>query len=203
MANTNFTRLIAYARVSTQDQDTALQLDALREAGCKIIFQEKASGASRSGRPELASCLEQIRSGDVLVVYKIDRIARSLTDLLNILSHLQQRGATIKSLTEPIDTTSSMGVFVVQILGAVAQLERSMIRERSIAGQNAARLRGRLPGRDRAMEPDLEASMVAEYQAGGTTYASLAFKYDVSLSVVKRAVYRVTKPSDYCLRSKV
>jgi len=78
-----------------------------------------------------------------------------------------------------------------------------MIRERSIAGQNAARQRGRMPGRERAMEPDLEASMVAEYLAGGITYASLSFKYDVSLSVVKRAVYRVTKPAEYQLRAKV
>ena len=142
---------IGYARVSTQDQDTALQLDALNLAGCAVIFQEKASGASRRGRQELERCLGSLKRGDVLIVYKIDRIARSLFDLLGILRQLEEIGATIKSLTEPIDTTNSMGLFVVQILGAVAQLERAMIRERSMAGQIAARDRGRLPGRVRAL----------------------------------------------------
>ncbi len=182
--------LVGYARVSTQDQDTALQLDALDRAGCQVVFQEKASGASRRGRVELAKCLASLRRGDVLVVYKIDRIARSLFDLLDMLRHLERVGATIKSVTEPLDTTNSMGVFVVQILGAVAQLERSMIRERSIAGQIAARARGRIPGRVRALSPGDEVALVAEYQAGGITQAGLATKYDVSTSVVKRAVQR-------------
>ncbi|PIF90277.1 DNA invertase Pin-like site-specific DNA recombinase [Acidovorax sp. 62] len=182
---------IGYARVSTQDQDTALQLDALAKAGCTDIYQEKASGASRRGRQELARCLASLAKGDVLVVYKIDRIARSLFDLLAILRQLETVGATIKSVTEPLDTTNSMGVFVVQILGAVAQLERSMIRERSIAGQIAARARGRLPGRVRALPSDDEAALVAEYAAGGITQAGLATKYGVSTSVVKRAIQRV------------
>ena len=134
---------IGYARVSTQDQDTALQIDALKKSGCQKIYEEKASGATRRGRAELARCLASLGKGDVLVVYKIDRIARSLFDLLDILGQLERVGATIKSITEPLDTTNSMGVFVIQILGAVAQLERSMIRERSIAGQQAARARGR------------------------------------------------------------
>ncbi len=131
---------------------------------------------------------------DVLVVYKIDRIARSLFDLLAILRQLETVGATIKSVTEPLDTTNSMGVFVVQILGAVAQLERSMIRERSIAGQIAARARGRMPGRVRALPSENEAALVAEYAAGGITQAGLATKYGVSPSVVKRAIQRA-KPS--------
>lgn len=192
--------LIGYARVSTQDQDTALQLDALNKAGCQKIYQEKASGASRRGRVELARCLESLTRGDVLVVYKIDRIARSLFDLLDILRHLERVGATIKSVTEPLDTTNSMGVFVVQILGAVAQLERSMIRERSIAGQVAARARGRVPGRVRALSAEDERAVVAEYQAGETTYRGLALKHGVSESVIKRAVYRATKPADYLKR---
>ena len=195
--------LIGYARVSTQEQDTALQLDALGQLGCKVIYQEKASGASRRGRPELARCLDALKNGDVLVVYKIDRVARSLFDLLDILRHLDKVGAAIKSVTEPLDTSNSMGVFVIQILGAVAQLERSMIRERSIAGQIAARARGRLPGRDRAMSTEDEAALVREFLQGGITYKELALKYDVSQSVVKRAVYRVTKPAAYLARGKV
>ena len=171
---------IGYARVSTQDQDAALQLDALTKAGCQTIFQEKASGSSRRGRHELARCLALLGKGDVLVVYKIDRIARSLFDLLEILRQLEGVGATIKSVTEPLDTTNSMGVFVVQILGAVAQLERSMIRERSIAGQIAARQRGRVPGRSRDLSGENERALVAEYLAGGITYESLGHKYGVS-----------------------
>ena len=194
--------LIGYARVSTQDQDTALQLDALNKAGCEKIFQEQASGASRRGRQELARCLASLGRGDVLIVYKIDRIARSLFDLLEILRQLERVGATIKSVTEPLDTTNSMGVFVVQILGAVAQLERSMIRERSIAGQIAARERGRLPGRIRSLSTEEEGALVAEYQTGKTTYKGLSVKYGVSASAAKRAVYRAVKSSDYLKRMK-
>lgn len=194
--------LIGYARVSTQEQDTALQLDALNKAGCEKIFQEKASGASRRGRKELANCLASLGRGDVLIVYKIDRIARSLFDLLEMLRQLERVGATIKSITEPLDTTNSMGVFVVQILGAVAQLERSMIRERSMAGQLAARERGRLPGRLRSLSADEERSLVAEYQTGKTTYKGLSVKYGISESAAKRAVYRVVKSSEYLKRMK-
>jgi DNA invertase Pin-like site-specific DNA recombinase len=195
--------IVGYARVSTQDQDTALQLDALSKLGCDVVFQEKASGATRRGRPELARCLASLNRGDVFVVYKIDRIARSLFDLLDILRHLERVGATIKSVTEPLDTTNSMGVFMIQILGAVAQLERSMIRERSIAGQLAARARGRLPGRNRALESSDEAALVREYLEGNTTYRSLAVKYGCSESVAKRAVYRITKSAEYLKRGRV
>lgn len=194
--------LIGYARVSTYEQDTALQLDALSAVGCEKVFQEKASGASRSGRAELARCLASLRKGDTLVVYKVDRIARSLFDLLDILRHLEKVGATIKSVTEPLDTTNSMGVFVIQILGAVAQLERAMIRERSIAGQLAARERGRLPGRVRVLTPENEAALVEEYLEGRATYAGLAHKFGVSESAAKRAVYRVTKSQEYVKRVK-
>jgi len=194
---------IGYARVSTQEQDTALQLDALKHLGCEVVYEEKASGASRRGRPELARCLDALGKGDVLVVYKIDRVARSLFDLLDILRHLERVGASVKSVTEPLDTTNSMGMFVIQILGAVAQLERSMIRERSIAGQLAARARGRLPGRDRALSSEDELALVREYQEGGVTYRALSVKYDVSPSVAKRAVYRVTKPLAYLQRGKI
>ena len=202
MANFECNRLVGYARVSTEDQDTALQMDALLKAGVTEVYQEKASGASRRGREELARCIASLGRGDVLVVYKIDRIARSLHDLLDILRHLDSVGATIKSLTEPIDTTNSMGMFVVQILGAVAQLERSMIRERSMAGQIAARNRGRLPGRVRQLTAAQELEIVAEYTAGGTTYQGLSIKHGVSSHVIKRAVYRTTKSPEYLARTK-
>lgn len=194
--------LVGYARVSTQDQDTALQLDALARLGCSVVFEEKGSGATRKGRKELARCLASLRKGDTLCVYKIDRIARSLFDLLDILHHLERVGAAIKSVTEPLDTANPMGVFMVQILGAVAQLERSMIRERSIAGQLSARERGRVPGRVRSLG-DFESKAVAEYLSGDCTYAGLALKYGVSVSAIKRAVYRVTKPAEYAKRCKL
>lgn len=195
--------LVGYARVSTQEQDTALQMDALARMGCNVVFQEKASGSSRRGRVELAKCLGSLRRGDTLVVYKIDRIARSLFDLLDVLRQLERVGAMIKSITEPLDTTNAMGVFVIQMLGAVAQLERSMIRERSIAGQIAARERGRLPGRIRALSAEVEADLVADYLSGLHTYKGLSLKYDVSVSVAKRAVYRVTKSPSYITNAKI
>lgn len=195
--------IYGYARVSTREQETHLQLDALNRLGCEFIFQEKASGASQRGRPELARCLAALREGDLLVVYKIDRVARSLFDLLDILRKLEKAGATIKSVTEPLDTTNSMGMFMVQVLGAVAQLERSMIRERSIAGQIAARARGREPGRERALSSEAEAELVAAYRQGDVTYRELAARYGVSVHVAKRAVYRVTKSAEYLKRGKV
>ena len=194
--------LIGYARVSTQDQDNAMQLDALAKLGCQVVYEEKGSGSTRKGRKELARCLASLRKGDTLCVYKIDRIARSLFDLLDILHHLEKVGAAIKSVTEPLDTTNPMGVFMIQVLGAVAQLERSMIRERSMAGQRAARARGRVPGRLRSLG-DFESKAVADYLSGDCTYAGLALKYGVSVSAIKRAVYRVTKPAEYAKRCKL
>ncbi|QHI96740.1 recombinase family protein [Xylophilus rhododendri] len=181
---------IGYARVSTREQETHLQLDALRLAGCSVIFEEKASGASQRGRPELARCIGSLQRGDTVVVYKIDRMARSLSDLLDILRRIERAGATIKSVTEPLDTTNSMGMFVVQILGAVAQLERAIIRERSIAGQMAARARGKFPGRICELSREDEQAAVAAYLSGGTTYNIIGRRFGVSSSVVKRAVYR-------------
>lgn len=190
--------LIGYARVSTKDQETDLQLDALKRAGVTRIFEEKAS--SVGARPQLRRCLAALRPGDVFVIYKLDRVARSLPDLLSILADIKASGALVKSLTEPLDTTTAMGSFVIQILGAVAELERGIIRERSIAGQRAARDRGNLPGRPRSLSPDDEAEVVRLYLTGQYTIAALALRYDVSDSVVKRALYRVKKPGHSSLR---
>lgn len=134
--------IIGYARVSTQDQNAELQLDALRGAGCEELFQEKATGKFRE-RPELTACLRSMRKGDTLVVWKLDRLARSLKDLVEIVHDLNQRGVGFRSLTEAIDTTSSGGRLVFHIFGALAEFEHSLIRERTIAGLVAARARGR------------------------------------------------------------
>lgn len=191
-------RLIGYARVSTREQETHLQLDALRAAGVSAVYQEKTSSVGM--RPELQRCLAQLRPGDVLVVYKIDRIARSLSDLLAILERIRLAGALVRSLTEPLDTTSAMGSFVIQILGAVAQLERGIIRERSIAGQRAAVARGAVVGRRRALSPEDEAEVVSLYLTGLHTFPKLADRFGVSVSVVKRAVYRVRSPGHSSLK---
>lgn len=142
--------IIGYARVSTQDQNPALQTDALTKAGCEQLFHEKATGASKD-RPELAACLRMLRSGDTLVVWKLDRLARSLKDLVEIIDDLQKRGVGFRSLTEAIDTTSTGGRLVFHIFGALAEFEHSLIRERTIAGLAAARARGRHGGRKPAM----------------------------------------------------
>lgn len=190
--------LIGYARVSTRDQETDLQLDALARAGVTKIFEEKASSVGT--RPQLRRCLAALCPGDVFVIYKLDRVARSLPDLLSILADIKAAGALVKSLTEPLDTTTAMGSFVIQILGAVAELERGIIRERSIAGQRAARDRGVLPGRPRSLPPDGEAEAVRLYLTGRYTIAGLAQRYGVSDSAIKRALYRVKKPGHSSLK---
>ncbi len=178
--------LIGYARVSTNDQDTALQLDALREAGVRKVYSEKTSSVGK--RPQLAALLERIKAGDVLVVWKLDRLARSLGDLLGILEALRERGAGLRSLTEPIDTSSAMGVFVLQVLGAVAQLERSMIRERSIAGQVAAYRRGVRWGGRRPSLGQKETALARRLHDRGHTMQSIAEQLGVSRSTVSRAL---------------
>lgn len=172
--------------------------DVLRLNTQQQIFEEKASSVGT--RPQLRRCLSALRPGDVFVIYKLDRVARSLPDLLSILADIKAAGALVRSLTEPLDTTTAMGSFVIQILGAVAELERGIIRERSIAGQRAARDRGVLPGRPRAMSPDDEAEAVRLYRAERYTIAGLAQRYEVSDSVIKRALYRVKKPGHSSLK---
>jgi len=138
--------LIGYARVSTQDQKPELQLDALKQAGCEEVFVEKASGAQRE-RPELAAALRHARKGDVLVVWRLDRLARSLSHLIKTVEDLEKRGVGLRSLTDPIDTTTPQGMLVFHIFGAIAEFERSLIRDRTRAGLEAARARGRKGGR--------------------------------------------------------
>ena len=123
-------RLIGYARVSTEEQGTDPQLDELRDAGCVAIHQEHASGADRS-RPVLARLLREIASGETLVVVRLDRLARSVSHLLAVIEQLDAKGAYFRSLRDPIDTTTAQGMFSLQVLGAVAQLERALIAERT------------------------------------------------------------------------
>ena len=143
--------LLGYARVSTDQQDHALQLDALRAAGCDKLFVETGSG-TRTDRPELAKALEQARQGDVLVVWRLDRLARSLRHLIGIADDLNRRGVALKSITESIDTTTPSGRFMFNIPGALSSMEREIIVERTRAGLIAAAARGRRGGRPAALD---------------------------------------------------
>ena len=145
--------LIGYARVSTQDQNPSLQTDALHEAGCDKIFTEKASGASRE-RPQLKAALEYMRAGDTLVVWKLDRLARSLKQLVETVESLEDQDIGFRSLTEVIDTTTPGGRLVFHIFAALAEFERSIIRERTKAGLASARARGKVGGRPPSLTAD-------------------------------------------------
>ncbi len=144
---------IGYARVSTPDQDTALQRDALRAAGCARLFEDRASGA-RTDRPGLAQALAYLREGDVLVVWKLDRLGRSLPHLLETVTALERRSVGFRSLTEAIDTTTPGGRLVFHLFGALGQFERDLIRERTRAGLAAAAARGRKGGRKPVVTAD-------------------------------------------------
>jgi DNA invertase Pin-like site-specific DNA recombinase len=142
--------LIGYARVSTQDQTLNLQLDRLKEAGCGKIFTDHISGI-RVERPGLHDALSHLRSGDTFVVWRLDRLGRSLRHLIDTITELQQQGIGFKSLQESIDTTSSGGKLIFHVFGALAEFERDLIRERTQAGLEAARARGKVGGRPRAL----------------------------------------------------
>jgi DNA invertase Pin-like site-specific DNA recombinase len=142
--------LIGYARVSTQEQDPTLQLDALHASGCEKVYTEQASGAQRE-RPQLQAALDYMRVGDTLVVWKLDRLARSLRQLIDTVEHLQTRAMGLRSLTEAVDTTTSGGTLVFHLFAALAEFERAIIRERTQSGLQAARRRGRLGGRPPAL----------------------------------------------------
>lgn len=179
--------LVGYARVSTVSQDTDMQLRALRRAGVRRVFQETTSSVGQ--RPELQRLLSQIKPGERLVVYKLDRVARSLKDLLLIMERLEGAGAGFQSLTEPIDTASPAGRLMLQMLGAVAEFERSLIRERTIAGQLAAYRRGVALGRRKhSTPPETIAEMQVLYSTGNFTYPDVAAFFGVHPSTAKRLI---------------
>ena len=159
-------RLIGYARVSTDEQATEAQEIELRAAGCDIIIQEHGSGASRA-RPALAKLIRDIGIGETLVVVRLDRLARSVSHLLEVIEDLAAKGAHFRSLRDPIDTSTPQGMFSLQVLGAVAQLERALISERTKAGIRAAKARGKLPGNPgvRERRPEALARMTAAQKA--------------------------------------
>lgn len=156
--------LIGYARVSTDDQHLDLQNDALTAAGCERIHCDKAGGA-RAERPGLRRAFEDLRAGDTLVVWRLDRLGRSLKDLIARAETLEQRGAGLKSLQESIDTNSSGGRLVFHLFGALAEFEKNLVRERTRAGLAAARARGRLGGRRKTLDLERRRHVVALYRS--------------------------------------
>jgi len=146
--------LVGYARVSTSEQDCALQTDALTAAGCDRVFVETASGMKQD-RPELQAALSALQPGDTLVVWRFDRLARSLRQLLETIERLEGNGMRFRSLTEAVDTSTSGGKLIFSVLGAIAEFERAIISERTKAGLEAARLRGRIGGRPRKVRVEL------------------------------------------------
>ena len=179
--------LQGYARVSTTDQDTGLQVRALRAAGVSVrrIVQETRSGALE--RPALDRLLARLKPGDVLTVYKVDRLARSLAELLRILQRVTDAGASFRSLTEPIDTTSPAGRMLVQLLGAFAEFERAIIRERCAAGMVEARAKGVRFGRPPAFTP-VQLKQVAALKARGLTHRAIAARFKVHPDTIGRAL---------------
>src|SRR3984893_9443335 len=180
---------IGYARVSTDDQDTAVQVAALKTAGCERIYREKASGG-RWDRPELHCLLEQLRKGDVLIVARLDRLSRSLRDVLAIMERIKEAGAGFRSLTEAIDTTTAPGRMMMQMVGAFAEFERAILRERTKAGLDAARKRGCIGGRRPKLRPDQQDEIVAMISKGTKTGADAARLFNVHPATVSRILAR-------------
>ena len=177
----------SYARVSTEDQTLHLQRDALHEAGCLDIYEEHASGA-RATRPELANALRACRAGDVLVVWKLDRLGRSMKHLVEIVEELQQRGIGFQVLTGvPVDTTTPHGMFALQLFAALAQYERALIQERVMAGLAAARARGRKGGRRPKLSPEQQ-QLATEMAQGGIAITTIAKTLQCSRHTVYKAL---------------
>jgi len=175
---------IGYARVSTTDQDLTLQLEALKAAGCTIVRSEKATGSSMKGRAELASILEFIRAGDELVVTRIDRLARSIGDLQDIVRMLRKREATLKALQQPIDTSTAAGKCFLDMLGVFAEFETNLRRERQLEGVAKAKARGVYKGRP----PTIDAVKVRELKADGLGASAIAKRMKIGRASVYRAL---------------
>ncbi|WLS11922.1 recombinase family protein (plasmid) [Shinella sumterensis] len=178
---------IGYARVSTDDQHLDLQRDALRKAGCQVIYEEAVSGKS-ANRPELEQCRKALRAGDTLVVWRLDRLGRSLPDLVHIVGELEGAGVGFESLTEKIETSSAAGRLVFHVFAALSEFERNLIRERTQAGLAAARARGRSGGR----KPKLDATQVREIKAllrdPSIPVGAVAKRYNVSRTTLYKHI---------------
>jgi len=180
---------IGYARVSTQLQDNASQIQALKNAGCETIFEETISGG-RWERPKLQELLHYIRKGDTVVVWKLDRLSRSLKDLLFLMEQIENKGAGFKSLTESIDTTTSGGKMMMQMIGVFAEFERNMLKERTIKGLQYAKEQGRVGGRRPKLKP-IQIQEIVQLYSAGKSAQELAQLFNIH----KATVYRIINNS--------
>lgn len=178
---------IGYARISTDDQNLDMQRDALARAGCAQVYEETASGKNAADRPELTHCLRALRAGDTLAVWRLDRLGRSLPDLIKIISELEGRGIGFESLQEKIDTTSATGKLVFHVFAALAEFERNLIRERTKAGLAAARARGRKGGRKPSLTEKERDQVRALMAAGTLPIKDIAKRYGCSVATCYRA----------------
>lgn len=176
--------LIGYARVSTQDQNSALQLDALEKAGCKSTFEDKVSG-SKFERPGLSQALTALREGDTLVVWKLDRLGRSVKSLIDLVNDLQSKGIHFRSLTDSIDTSTSSGRFFFHVMASLAQMERELIVERTRAGLETAKQLGRRGGRRRKMT-DSKIESAKKLIASGISARDVADNLNISVPTLYR-----------------
>ncbi|WP_275440659.1 recombinase family protein [Halomonas sp. MM17-34] len=174
---------IGYARVSTDDQDLSLQRDALQQSGCAEIYADTISG-TKTDRPELTNCLRALRQGDTLVVWRLDRLGRSLKHLVEIINDLEKRGVRLESLTESIDTSTASGRMIASIFATLAEYERNLIRERTIAGLKAARARGRKGGRKPVLGPKEKREIEALLLDPKITVKDVAERYGVSRNTI-------------------
>ncbi len=186
---------IGYARVSTQELDNAAQIDALRAAGCKRIYEEKASGG-RWDRPELHRVFDHLRESDVLVVWMLDRMSRSLKDLLVLLEKVQLAAAGFQSLAESIDTTTPAGLMMRKIVGSFAEFERAMLRERTRNGLLAARSEGRIGGRQSKLTAHQQQEVIQMVATSKRTAADAARLFNVHPSTVARLIARSKIPGE-------
>ena len=187
---------IGYARVSTKEQNLSMQIDALEKEGCKRIFQEKIGGA-KSDRPQLKKMIEQLREGDVIITWKLDRLGRSLRDLVNLINEIQDKGAGLKSLNDSIDTTTPQGKLTFHLFASLAEFERDIIRERTKAGLEAARARGRKGGRPKGLSKEAQdKAMVAEtlYKQGEMSVTEICKHLNIARSTLYKYLrYRNVK----------
>lgn len=195
-ATTPLGMTFGYARVSTADQDEALQLDALKAAAVDRVFVDEASGALES-RPALDELISQLRAGDTVVVWRLDRLGRSLRHLIDLFAGFEEHGVAVRSLSEAIDTTTSVGRMTFHLFAAMAQMERDLVRERTSAGLAAARARGRVGGRPTVMPPE-KILTARQMYAAGTAVSTIARGLGVSRASVYRAL---AQPSGVGVRS--
>lgn len=179
--------IVGYARVSTQDQNAQLQVDALRAAGCEKVFIERKTGSNKD-RPELNRCLEILRNGDQLIVWRLDRLGRSLKDLIDLVTEFENNGVGFQSLNESINTASPTGKLIFHVFAALAEFERSLIQERTKAGLAAARTRGRKGGRPRKLDEQKIKKAKAMLNDPDITFSEVAKHFGVSRGTLYSAI---------------